>query len=131
MTTPPRHTGQPMIRRVLEISWWGLFPCFAVLTLRLSVERACGDPYDLLPAMTADPTWAWLLAVVYLLAHLWMLAAYLVTIDDGGSLVPSTRVIRGVWGSDVSKVLLMSAALVIEYWPVSLWRWLGTSVTCR
>jgi hypothetical protein len=131
MTTPPTRETARTLRTVLMRSWWLLFPCFTGLAFRLTAERACGDPYDLLPGITADPKWAWPLAAIYLLAHLWMLAACLLTIDEAGAFAPSLRVIRRVWGPGLSKVLLMTAVFVLEYSPVSLWRWFGAGIACR
>jgi hypothetical protein len=51
-------------KRWLDRSWWLLFPAFTALTIRLGVERACAQPYDLLPAVTSNPAWAWPLALV-------------------------------------------------------------------
>ena len=108
-------------------SWWVIFPCFAALTLRLSVERACSDPYDLLPALMSRPGWAWPLALLYLLAHVWMLAVSLVTVSRAGELRAGTL---RMWGNHAVKLLLMLGVFVIEYAPVSLWRLIGTSLQC-
>ena len=119
------------MRAILTRSWWLIFPAFGMLAVRLTAERTCGDPYDLLPGITTDPKWAWPLAAIYLLAHLWMLAAYLRTVDETGTLTPAARRIRGVWGGSTIQVLLMTAVFVLEYSPVSFWRWLGASLSCR
>jgi hypothetical protein len=110
--------------------WWVLFPCFSVLTCRLTAERMCGDPYDLLPALTSRPAWAWPIALVYVSAHVWVLAVWLLTVSRSRELVPGPRAYRVVWGADAAKLLLMLGVFVIEYSPVSLWRLLGASVRC-
>jgi uncharacterized membrane protein YhdT len=116
--------------RWLTRSWWVLFPCFTALTLRLVFERACRDPSDLLPALTSEPRWAWPLALAYVLAHLWVLAAYLVTVSRTQELLPRLSTFGAVWGTDRMKLVFMFAMLTIEYSPISVWRLIGTTLRC-
>ena len=111
-------------------SWWLLFPAFTALTIRLGVERACAEPYDLLPAVTSHPAWAWPLASVYVLAHVWIAAAYVATAVGAGSLIPSIVHWREWWGRESYKVLAIAGALTVEYMPLEWWRWLGAIATC-
>jgi hypothetical protein len=111
-------------------SWWLLCPSFALLTARLAVERACGDPYDLLPAITANSRWAWPLALLYVLTHIWFVTVYLMTAAQARTLVPRIAVFREVWGRDFWKVVLMAAALLIEYAPIPLWQLAGKAFQC-
>lgn len=111
-------------------SWWLLFPVFASLTIRLGVERACAEPYDLLPAVTSNPVWAWPLALVYVLAHLWIAAAFVTTAVGAGTLLPSIAQWRSAWGRHAYKVLAIAAALAVEYAPLAWWQWLGTIAIC-
>jgi hypothetical protein len=60
-----------------------------------------------------------------------MLAACLLTIDEAGTVAPSLRFIRQVWGPALNKVVVMAAVFVLEYSPVTLWRWLGAGIGCR
>lgn len=117
------------LRRVLGAAWWLLFPCFTALVVRLAVERACSDPYDLLPALTSNPLWGWLIAIIYVASHLWMIAVYMLTASISDSLLPRFG-LRGIWGSDYVKILLMLSAFVLEYLPVTLWRLAGTALHC-
>ena len=117
------------LRRVLGAAWWWLFPCFTVLVLRLVVERACSDPYDLLPALTSNPLWGWLIAIIYVASHLWMIAVYVLTASVADSLLPRS-VFRSFWGADSVKILLMLSAFVLEYLPVTLWRLAGAALHC-
>jgi hypothetical protein len=110
--------------------WWLLFPAFAVLTWRLDIERACANPYDLLPALTTNPVWAWPIALVYVLSHVWIVAVYVTTAVAAGTLRPSIDRWRGMWGRDLYKILVMAAVIAIEYAPLALWRWLGTVGIC-
>jgi hypothetical protein len=118
-------------RITLRRIWWVLFPCFTVLSGRLIQERACADPYDLLPGLTSNPLWAWPLAVMYVLAHVWTLAAYLVTVKRANTVIPAVHIVRTLWGRDTPKVFMMAAVLFLEHLPLSLWRMIGMSLRCQ
>lgn len=120
----------PAAIRWLGRSWWLLCPAFAALTLRLGVERACADPYDLLPALTSSPGWAWPLALVYVLTHAWLAVAYVAAAARAGSLLPSGADWRAIWGAGIYKVFAIAAALAIEYAPLAWWHWLGAMWSC-
>jgi len=127
--------GRPVIGgdfadKWLKRTWWLLFPSFTVLTVRLDVERACADPYDLLPALASEPAWAWPVALVYVLAHFWAVAAYLLTVSRTQEMVPPVRAWQSVWGTEVAKPIVMAAVLIAEYVPVQVWRLIGTSLRC-
>lgn len=118
------------LRAGLLRSWWGLFPAFTVLSVRLAAGRACGNPSDLLPDLSSNPRWAWPLALLYVLPHVWLLGGYLLTASRAQTLAPGMRAVGDVWGRDAWKLLLMAAVLVFEYAPVSLWRLVGAAVQC-
>ena len=122
-------TAAPMVRWLAR-SWWLLFPAFTVVTLRLGVERACADPYDLLPALTSNPAWAWPIAVVYVLTHVWAVTAYMTTTVVAGTLWPSREHWRTLWGRQLYMLLAITAVLGVEYAPLALWRWLGAAGMC-
>jgi hypothetical protein len=111
-------------------AWWLLFPAFTVLAIRLGVERACAEPYDLLPAVTSNPAAAWPLAFVYVLAHVWIAAAFVTTAIAVGSSIPSFAHWRASWGREVYKVFAVVGALAIEYAPLEWWQWLGRIAIC-
>ena len=117
--------------RRLIWAWWFLFPPFALLTLRFTVDRACHDPYDLLSAAASTPAGAWPLAAVYVLAHLWMLTAYLMTVSRTQNLAPTGAEVRTVWHTDRLKLALMAVAFAIEYSPVRFWRLVGSYFGCH
>jgi hypothetical protein len=106
-------------------TWWVVFPCFAVLTARLAAERTCGDSYQLLSQATSHPSLGWLLAAVYVSAHWWLLAVYLVTVRRTRQLLPTIQDARRMWGNQWTKVLLLLTTLILEYAPVSIWRAIG------
>jgi hypothetical protein len=114
---------------VLKRSWWGVFPAFAAITVRLAFERTCGDP--LLPGATADPAWGLPLALLYVLAHAWSLAAYLVTASRSQRLAPRGAAWREVWGRDRVKLALMAILLAGEHAPAEAWRAFGGAIGCR
>jgi len=119
-----------VLRRGLGSIWWILFPCFAVLVLRLTVERTCADPYDLLPALTSNPKWGWLFAVVYVTSHAWLISVYMLTAASVDSLVPPRSAFRALWRADYVKVLLMTAVFAVEYLPVTMFRLAGAALHC-
>ena len=84
-------------------SWWLLFPAFTALTIRLGVERACAEPYDLLPALTSNPAWAWPLAFVYVLSYVWIAAACVTTAVAADTLIPSIAAWRAFWSGESYK----------------------------
>jgi hypothetical protein len=112
-------------------TWWFLFPSFALLTIVLSFERACRDPYNLLAGAASIPATALGLAAMYVLAHVWIVAAYLITVARTQDLLPSARTFRETWPTaDSLKVALMAAAVATEYCPVRLWRLVGAYFGC-
>ena len=119
-----------VLRRALGRSWWVLFPCFVVLVLRLSVERSCSDPYDLLPGLASNPLWGWPIAIGYVISHAWLIGVYLLTAASADSLVPSRVAFRSMWRADYIKVLLMAVAFLLEYLPVTIWHLVGTALHC-
>ena len=119
-----------VLRHAFGRIWWILFPCFAVLVVRLTVERTCADPYDLLPALASNPLWGWPIAVVYVMSHAWLIGVYVLTAAFADSLLPPRSAFQSVWRADSMKVLLMAAAFVVEYLPVTLWRVVGAALHC-
>jgi len=127
---PAGHASESRFE-VLASTWWIVCPAFAVLSLRLVAERACADPYDLLPGVTSNPRWAWPLALVYVAGHLWCLFAYLFTTDRAGTLAPGLPMIKSAWGRHAPKVWTMAAVLALEYAPMSLSRLVGAHLGCQ
>jgi hypothetical protein len=119
-----------LLRAGIGASWWVLYPPFTVLAIRLAFERACGDPYDLMPAIASQPKWGWPLAVVYLLAHVWLLAVYLIWVRQTGCLTPGVGVRRSLWRTTNLKIILMLGTFVIEYLPMAIWRAAGRCCLC-
>jgi hypothetical protein len=117
------------MHRVLQITWWPLCPAFAAVVVRLSLDRTCADPYDLIPALTARPATAWPIAGIYLAAHVWMLSAYLLAVD-GDNLYPGLKALRRTWSTDTFKVFAMAVILLVEYLPMTVWRLIGVASGC-
>ncbi len=119
------------VRALLLATWWILWPPFAALIVRLAMERACANPYDLLPAITSNPTWVSLLAALYVAPHLWLVAAYVVTVQMCDDLLPGPRALMAVWRTGWVRLALMAALFAVEYAPMPVWRFLGRVVGCR
>jgi hypothetical protein len=109
----------------LQRSWWIVFWGFAAVVLVFIRERACFDRLDLLPSVATRPALAWMLATLYLLAHCWLLAAYVLTVQRTDQLLPRFRQISAVWGAGLIQLLLMLALFALEYAPAGLWTSLG------
>jgi len=120
-----------MNQRLLARTWWAIGPAFVVLTARLAIDRACRDPYNLVPGLASKPVLAWALAALYLGAHLWLLLAYLRTSIDARTLLPLPRDIRAVWGRGQWKVWVLVAVMTVEYSPQSFSRLAGRSGACH
>jgi hypothetical protein len=116
------------LRTRLTWAWWLIMPPFAVLVARLDIERACAEPYELLPGAATVPWLAWSIAALYLAAHALLTAACLVTVLHAGTLAPSPRVIRTLWGRQLWMLIVTVLIFVLEYWPVPMWQALGRHV---
>jgi hypothetical protein len=119
------------VRAVLTSTWWPVLLSFGALTVRLAHERACSNPYDLLPDVTSNPAWALLLAAVYVAAHVWAVCAYVMTVSVSDALLPGPAAFRAAWGSSAVKPALMAVVFAIEYAPIPVWRLLGHALGCR
>jgi hypothetical protein len=119
-----------IVTRWLQRTWWAIFPAFALLVVRLAFERACGDPYDLLPAASSNAALAWPIAAVYVLGHVWIASAYLIAAERSHSLVPPLALVVG-WKGAGAQIVLMLAVLAIEYSPVAVWALAGAAAACR
>ena len=110
--------------------WWIVTPPFAVLVGWLAFERTCGDPYELLPAITSRSELALPLAILYLVAHCWAVGAYLLTVCHAGSVLPSTRAGKQLWGRQWPKLIVMISVFAVEYAPMPVWRVVGSFLNC-
>jgi hypothetical protein len=112
-------------------TWWIVFPPFALLVGRLTYERTCADPSRLLLALTSSPTTAWPIALLYVVAHVWLLVVYVRVVARTNSLAPSLADLCAIEGTEVLKILLMTVVLALEYSPLSLWRMIGAFACTR
>jgi hypothetical protein len=126
----PVTDNHDVLRRAFGATWWILFPCFVALVFRLTLERACADPYDLLAALASNPLWGWPIAGLYVTSHVWLIGVYLLTAASTDSFAPPPSAFRSVWRADYLKILSMAAAFVPEYLPVTLWRFIGAALHC-
>jgi hypothetical protein len=116
------------LRRALDWGWWLVMPAFALLVLRLDLERICAAPYELLPTVTTVPLFAWALSGLYLAAHAWVAAAWLVTALHADRMLPRWRIVRGLWGVRIWMIWLTLAIFALEYAPIPMWRIIGRRV---
>ena len=112
----------------LRWSWWLVMPAFAVLVVRLDVERMCARPYELLPAATTQPSIAWALSTLYVAAHAWIAAAWLATALHADAILPSWQRARELWDGRAWLLWTTAAIFVLEYWPIPIWRALGRAI---
>jgi hypothetical protein len=117
------------VRRWLLWSWFAALPASALVVAAFVRERACADPYALLPAVAARPAAAYAVAAAYVGGHVWLAAAWLVTLDRSGRLVPGPGDVRRVWGTRWYAPASVLAVVALEQIPPGLWRaagrWLG------
>lgn len=113
--------GVAVIERLLQFSWWAVFPGFLLVVLGFIRDRACFNRYHLLPGIDTQPTLAWALAAAYVLGHCWMVAAYLHLAVQTGELIPGPRSLRPpvwpVWPQAASMMMV----LALEYAPARIW----------
>jgi hypothetical protein len=113
---------EPLMWRWARAVWWLEFPAFLVLVLRLSFERGCLNPYELLEPLMRRQSTALAVALVYLGAHVWLLAVLVLLARQWP---PS----RGEWLEIMTperrlQLAGMAGALALEAVPRVVWVWL-------
>src|SRR5688572_13453664 len=114
--------------RWVGLTWWGVFPVFLAIVAAFTRDRMCLARLTLLPSIATRPTLAWLVACMYLAAHVWLLVAYVATALYARDLIPNLQVARAGWRRDWRRVLAMILLMAIEYAPASIWVRLGRAV---
>jgi hypothetical protein len=66
---------------------------------------------------------------LYVIAHAWIISAYLVSVDRG-ELVPRLANISRTWRRDSWRIYAMAAVFVIEYFPITFWTFVGIVTGC-
>jgi hypothetical protein len=112
------------IKRLLALTWWVIGPPCALLVARFSYERGCLDAYELLRPVMLRQTGALLVAAVYVAAHVWLIAAAVLTARARDAALPWTSALRAAWGHDQWKVVAMAVVLAIEQVPRAVWAWI-------
>jgi hypothetical protein len=119
--------------RGLRASWGLLWPLFAALVAWNTYERACLTLAEPWPWMTGRPLLALLVGLVYVAAHwwvvIWLLTLVRIRSRAGEGASASASSLAAVWPS-LLQVVLMAAAMAVEYAPMGLWRWLGWLTRC-
>jgi len=111
-------------RDILLRVWWVVFPIFALLVSRFSYERACRNPYELLETVMHRQAAAVSIAAIYVGAHVWMVAACLITARAWDTLGSPGAELHRIWGDARLKLLAMAVALTVEQVPRAVWAWL-------
>jgi hypothetical protein len=106
-------TADTQIKRLLALTWWAICPPCALLVARFSYERGCLDPYELLRPFMQRQTGALLVASVYVAAHVWLVAAVILTVRG-----------RDTWKDQRWKVIAMAVVIAVEQVPRAVWAWI-------
>ncbi len=109
------------IRKLLSLTWWAIAPPCALLVARFTYERACLDPYELLRPVMQHQTGALLVASLYAAAHVWLIAAIIMTVRGRTADSPWLTVTHDVWKRDWWKLVAMAAIIAIEQVPRVAW----------
>jgi hypothetical protein len=112
------------MRDVLALTWWAIFPLFTGLVAVSLYERAVLQPPDLWPWLWHRPVVALFVGLLYVSAHWWCLAWYLLAVKRTQRPVPALRDLMEECGPHAWRVVALLTVLAVEYSPVSIWRWL-------
>jgi hypothetical protein len=120
----PSETSSRAVRDALAASWWGIFPLFTALVAVSLYERAALQLRELWPWLWHRPVAALFVGVIYVGAHWWCLAWYLLAVRRTQRPIPTPRDLMEECGPHAWRVVALLTVLVVEYSPVTLWRWL-------
>jgi hypothetical protein len=101
------------IKRLLALTWWAICPLCALLVARLSYERGCLDPYELLRPIMQRQIGALVVASVYIAAHVWLVAAVIAMVRGQDA--------WNTWKDERWKVIAMAAVIAVEQVPRAVW----------
>ena len=76
------------------------------------------------------PGTAWAIALLYVLAHVWLLVVYVRVVERTNAFSPGLADMRVIEPIEVVKILLMMAVLALESSPLSWWRTIG-ALACQ
>src|SRR5262245_45883410 len=108
-------------RRLLARVWFVLFPAFVVLVLLLVIDRGCFDRPYITPSIGTKAAAVWPAAIVFVAAHCWIAAAYVLTAVGTDSLLPTLADARKLWGSDWRKIIGIAVVFAFGYAPAIIW----------
>jgi hypothetical protein len=109
----------------LARTWFAVAPATALVVAAFARDRACADPYALLPAVAARPLAAYAVAAAYVAGHVWLAAAWLTTIAGAGRVVPRPADVRRVWTTQAYMPAALLAIVLLEQMPIGVWRLLA------
>ena len=108
----------------LAASWWIVAPAFALLTIETMYERAVRGAAEPWLWLTGRPGLALAVGCLYVAAHWWCLAWYVLVARSRGAGRTSHQAL-------LLKAVCLLALLAFEYSPVSLWRTVGHYLAIR
>jgi hypothetical protein len=113
------------IKRWLLLAWFAIFPAFTLLVARTLYERAVLRLPELWPWLKQRPTAAFLAGAIYVSAHWWCLAWYLLAVRRTQRPVPTMAQLVDECRPYLPIVIAMLLILAIEYSPITIWRLLA------
>jgi hypothetical protein len=112
------------LRDLLALTWWAIFPLFTGLVARTIYERAVLQPSDLWPWLWHRPVTALLVGLIYVSAHWWLLAWYLLAVWRTQRPLPAIADLVAECRPYAIRIIALGLVLAMEYSPVTIWRWL-------
>jgi hypothetical protein len=106
-------------------TWYVLFPAFSGLQARLSYERGCLDPHELLQSLMRRQGTAVIVAAVYVSAYAWVTARGVSLVRAGG--LTATTLSRLDWNG--LRVILMVGLIAADQIPRQAWTWFYAAVS--
>jgi hypothetical protein len=123
-TSETREPRSRAVRDALAVSWWAIFPLFTGLVATSVYERAVLQPQELWLWLWHRPVAALLVGAIYVTAHWWCLAWYLLAVHRTQRPIPSPRDLMDACGPYAWRLAALLTVLAVEYSPVTLWRWI-------
>lgn len=113
-----------LMRRLLTVSWYVIWPAVVLLVGRTLYERACLGLIEPWLWLAGRPLLSLAVGATYVGAHVWALSWTARTFTDQGARVPRMP------GMGLVQGLAMLGILAIDYSPLTPWRWIMHALGC-